>query len=424
MRKIKEVLRLKYGLGLSARQIASSCGIARSTVAEYLMRAQAAGLGWPLPAESDDATIEARLFAAGSAAAGEAPERALPDFAAMRKEMQSRKHVTLQLLWQEYKEVHADGYQYSQFCDLYHRWRKKLDLTLRQTHRAALHANLESWIGAHVRALEFFGGATEIVVPDNLKTGVKRPCRYEPDLNPTYQEMAAHYAMAVIPARVKKPKDKAKVECGVLVCERWILAVLRKRTFFSIAELNQAIAELCEKLNQRPFRKLPNSSRRTMFEQLERPALKALPVEPFTFAEWQWSRVRNDHHIELNGHYYSAPSHLAGNRVEIRSTATTVEVFHHSIRVASHARSFQAGATTTVAEHRPESHRRYLQWDFARLTGWASNCGSATASLVRLDPQDRARPPARNRSRGGASSASRQCPRCWLFRSRRGGPPC
>ena len=424
MRKIKEVLRLKYQAGLSARQIARSCGIARSTVAEYLMRARAAGIEWPLPAETDDGAIEARLFASESATDGEARERSQPDFAAIRKELQSRKHVTLQLLWQEYKESHPQGYQYSQFCDLYHRWRKKLDLTLRQTYRAGeklfvdyagqtvpitdshtgavqpavlfvavlgasnytyaeatLHADLESWIGAHVRALEFFGGGAEIVIPDNLKAGVNRPCRYEPDLNPTYQEMAAHYGMAVIPARVRKPRDKAKVEGGVLVCERWILAALRKRTFFNIAELNQAITELCEQLNQRPYRKLPGS-RWQMFEQIERPALKPLPVERFVFAEWKWDRVRNDHHVELDGHYYSAPSHLAGQRVELRFTATTVEVFHHSIRVASHARSLQAGSTTTCDVHRPESHRRYLEWDFARLNGWAANCGSATAALV------------------------------------------
>src|SRR5258708_18780666 len=349
MRKIKEVLRLKYELGLSARQIAGSCGIARSTVAEYLMRAQAAGIEWPLP-ETDDAAIEARLFPSASATGDAARERALPDFAAMRKDLQSRKHVTLQLLWQEYKEEHADGYQYSQFCDLYHHWRKKLDLTLRQTHRAGekmfvdyagqtaaipapttgavqqavlfvavlgasnytyaeatLHADLEAWIGAHVRALEFFGGAAEIVVPDNLKTGVNRPCRYEPDLNPTYQEMAAHYRMAVIPARVRKPRDKAKVECGVLVCERLILAALRKHTFFSIVELNQAIAELCEKLNQRPHPKLPGS-RRELFGQIESPALKALPAQPFVFAGWQWGPVADDHHAALDGHYYSAPS--------------------------------------------------------------------------------------------------------------------
>jgi len=423
MRKIKEVLRLKYTHELSERQIARSCGIGRATVAEYLMRARAAGLGWPMPDELDDAAIEARLFphVSGKAERGQPP---MPDCEQIHRELQSHKHVTMQLLWQEYKEAHPDGYQYSQFCELYRRWEKKLDLVLRGSHRAGekmfvdyagqtvpvtnretgevapaslfvavlgasnytyaeatLNTDLESWIGSHVRGLEYIGGCPEILVPDNLKDGVKLPCRYEPDLNPSYQEMAAHYGVAVIPARVRKPRDKAKAESGVLVCERWILAALRKRTFFSIGELNQAIGELLEKLNNRRFRKMAGS-RLQLFEQIDRPALSPLPVERFTFAHWKWTRVTNDYHVELEQHHYSVPAELVGRKVEIRYTANTVEVIHNGVRVASHVRSNKVGAATTIEGHRPESHRRYLEWNWPRLLSWATNAGPSTQALA------------------------------------------
>ena len=435
MRKIKEVLRLRHQKGLSVRQIARSSGIGRSTVAEYLMRAEAGGLEWPLPENMDDGAIEARLFPVktydgrarvdtGQTGEDGTRQRPLPDFAGIHKELKSNKQVTLQLLWQEYKQEQPDGYQYSQYCDQYRRWAKKVDLVLRQTHRggerlfvdyagdtvpvmeantgeaepatvfvgvmgassytyadAALKADLESWIGSHVRALEYIGGCPEIVTPDNLKAGVKAPNRYEPELNPTYQEMAAHYGMAVIPARVRKPKDKAKVEAGVLLVERWILAALRKQTFFSIGELNQAIVELVDKLNNRPFRKMPGS-RRELFERLDRPALRPLPVQRFEFAQWKWSRVANDYHVQLEHHHYSVPNNFVGKEVELRYTAQTVEVFHKGVRVASHVRSHDVGGQTTVEQHRPESHRRYLEWNWPRLLGWAANSGSGTAAVV------------------------------------------
>ncbi len=430
MRKIKEVMRLKYEHRLSERQIARSCGIARSTVAEYLMRARAAGLEWPPPSEVDEVTIEERLFPIignhGGKPEGKQPQRArpMPDLAQIHKELRSHKHLTLQLVWEEYKQSHPDGYQYSQFCDLYRGWAKKADLVLRQVHRAGeklfvdyagqtvpvvdprtsevkeaavfvgvlgasnytyaeatLKADLESWIASHVRAFEYMQGCPEVVVPDNLKAGVRLPNRYEPDLNPTYQEMATHYGVAVIPARVRKPKDKAKVEAGVQVVERWILAALRKRTFFSIGELNQAIGELLEKLNTREFRKMPGS-RRELFEQIDRPALRALPLERFEFAQWKWARVNNDYHVELDHHYYSVPSNLVGREMEIRYTAEIVEVFHRGVRVASHARSRRAREATTVEAHRPESHRRYLEWTPTRLLGWANHAGPSTAALA------------------------------------------
>jgi transposase len=422
MRKIKEVLRLKYAQELSERQIARSCGISRPTVAQYLMRARAAGLGWPLPAELDDASIEARLFPVlGKTERGQAP---MPDFEQIHRELQSHKHLTLQLVWQEYKEKHPDGFQYSQFCELHRKWAKKLDLVLRGSHRAGeklfvdyagqtvpvvdaktgevtqanifvavlgassytyaeatLKVDLESWIGSHVRALEYIGGCPEVLVPDNLKDGVKLPCRYEPELNPTYQEMAAHYNVAVIPARVRKPRDKAKAEAGVLLVERWILAAVRKQTFLDIGELNQAIRELLDKLNSRPFRKM-TGSRLKMFEQIDRPALSPLPACRYTFARWKWARVTNDYHVELERHYYSVPSELVGRKVEIRYTADTVEVLHNGMRVASHARSDEVGGATTIEGHRPESHRRYLEWDLERLLSWAANAGPSTKALA------------------------------------------
>jgi transposase len=422
MRRIKEVLRLKFELRMSDRQIASSCSMARSTVAEYIKRATRAGLSWPLSNEWDDSRLEDQLFSKTVPIAEQS--RPQPDFKMIHDELRSRKSVTLQLLWEEYKESHPNGYQYSQFCDLYRRWAKKLDLVLRQPHRGgeklfvdyagetvpvvnsgtgnisrasvfvavmgasnftyaegSLKQDLQSWITSHVRAFEYFGGCPAILIPDNPKVGVIRPCWYEPDLNPTYDEMAAHYGVAVMPARPGKPRDKAKVEAGVLVVERWILAALRKRTFFSIAELNKAIWELVEGLNQHPFRKMIGS-RADLFARLDRPALRPLPAERYSFADWKPARVNIDYHVELDRHFYSVPYSLVGQKVELRYSSTTVEVFHRGVRVASHARSFQAGTATTVHEHRPKSHQRYLSWTPSRILNWASRAGSATRSVA------------------------------------------
>ena len=432
MRKIKEVLRLKFELGLANRQIARSCAINHSTVADYLHRAETAGLSsWPLPASLDEAVLEAQLFPPATAA--DSP-RSVPDWPVIHEELRGHKHVTLQLVWQEYKQVQADGYQYSRFCDLYRRWTEKLDLVLRQEHRAgeklfvdyagqkvpitdpktgtvteasifvavlgassytfaeaSWNQDLACWIGSHIRALEFMGACPALLVPDNLKTGVQHPCRYEPDLNPTYQDMAAHYGMAVIPARVRKPRDKAKVEAGVLLVERWILAVLRKRVFFSLADLNQAIAELLDRLNQKPFRKR-DGSRAEWFLKLDRPALRPLPAEPYHFAEWKKARVNIDYHIEIGRHYYSVPYSLVHRKVEARYTAMIVEIFHGGQRVATHARSYKVGGFTTIHAHRPKSHQRYLEWTPQRLVHWASTVGPSTAALVDKILQSRPHP--------------------------------
>jgi transposase len=422
MRKIKEVLRLKLHLGLTEREVARSCSMARSTVSQYVERAKEAGLTWPLPEEWDDGQIENRLFPRMAGSVGQG--RPQPDFNAIHNELKRHKSVTLQLQWEEYKESNPDGYQRSHFSELYRVWAKKLDLVLRHPHRAGeklfvdyagpkvpivdpktgntnaasifvavmgasnytyaeatMRQDLMSWISSHVRAFEFLGGCPCVVVPDNPKVGVIRPCWYEPEINPTYAEMAAHYGVAVIPARPRKPKDKAKVEAGVLLVERWILAALRNRTFFTIEELNEAIARLLQRLNSRRFRKLPGC-RAELFASLDRPALQALPTERYSFAEWKRAKVNIDYHVELDRHFYSVPYALVGRQVELRYTSTTVEIIHKGVRVASHPRGYQPGAATTVNEHRPPGHQEYLSWTPTRLLEWASRASSATHAVA------------------------------------------
>ncbi|MCP5188091.1 MAG: IS21 family transposase [Pseudomonadales bacterium] len=421
MRKIKEVLRLKWAKGLSNRRIATACGIGRPTVSEYLRRATEAGLTWPLPANLDDAHLERLLFPPPPALPADA--RGIPDWAAIRQELK-HKSVTLFLLWQEYRQANPDGYQYSWFCEHYRAWRGKLDVVMRQDHRAGeklfvdyagqtvpiidrlsgeireaqvfvavlgasnytyaeatWSQSLPDWIGSHVRTFRFLGGVPELVVPDNLKSGVSKAHRYEPDANPTYQDMASHYGVAVFPARVRRPRDKAKAESGVLVVERWILAALRHRQFFSLGELNSVIRDLLEKLNTRPFKKLPGC-RREHFEQLDRPALQPLPAEPYVYAEWKKARVHIDYHVAVEGHYYSAPYALIKREVDVRITRNTIECFHRGNRVASHVRSHHKGRHTTDPSHMPESHRQAGEWSPERLMRWASKTGPATAKLI------------------------------------------
>jgi transposase len=419
MRKLREVLRLIHEAGLGQRQVARSLKLSPSTVAEYRRRAVLAGLSWPLPEGLDDAGLEQRVFPpADSRRAGQRP---LPVWAEVHAELKRRNGVTLALLWEEYKATHPDGLQYSRFCDHYRAWAGRVDVVMRQSHRAGeklfvdwagqtvpvvnrttgevrpaqvfvavLGASsytyaeatwtqsLPDWIGAHTRALEFLGGAPEILVPDNPRTGIDRACRYDPDVNATYAEWAAHYGVAVIPARVRKPRDKAKVEAGVLMVERWVLAALRNRTFFSLAELNAAIRTLIERINQRSFKKLPGS-RASLFEALDRPALRPLPAARYVFGEWSRVRVHIDYHVEVDHHYYSVPYPLVGKQLEARASAHTVELFHQGVRVASHLRSHARGRHTTLPEHMPEAHRRYAEWTPERLVRWAGKTGPATA---------------------------------------------
>lgn len=432
MRKIKEVLRLKHEHNLSKSQIAKSCNISRSTVKEYLQRAENAGLSWPLDSFLDDAALETRLFPVHSPPPASA-ERSMPPMEYLFRELK-RKSVTLQLLWFEYKEANPDGYQYSQFCNRYRQWRQRLDVTLRQEHRAgeklfvdyagqtvpvidpatgeiteaavfiaALGASsytfaeaspsqeLPFWILSHVRAFEFLGGVPEILVPDNLKAGVTNPCRYEPDINPTYQELAEHYGTVVIPARVRRPKDKAKVESAVFLAERWILAALRNHTFFGLDELNRAIAAQLAPLNNRPFQKL-DTTRRELFETIDKPALKPLPSTSYELAQWKKTRVNIDYHIELDRHYYSVPYQLAKQQVDVRFTATTVEALFKNRRVASHQRSYRKGGFTSLPEHMPKAHQKHLEWTPSRIARWAEKTGPCTQELVTRIMESRPHP--------------------------------
>lgn len=421
MRKVKEVLRLKWECGLSHRQIAKNCGIARPTVADYLRRASAAGVSWPLPEGLDEGTLERLLFPLPQVMPAELRPR--PDWSAIHRELK-RKGVTLFLLWQEYKASYPEGYQYSAFCQHYQAWQRQLDWVMRQTHRAGekllvdyagqsvavvdpssgelrqaqvfvavLGASsytyaeatwtptLPDWMGSHGRTLAYLGGVPERLVPDNLKSGVTAAHRYEPDLNPTYQELSAHYGIAVVPARVRKPRDKAKVEVGVQVVERWLLARLRHHTFFSLGELNTVIRALLPDFNSRPFKKLPGS-RQTRFAPLDQPALKPLPAEPYSYAEWQKARVPIDYHVEVDGHDYSVPYPLVQRQLEVRLTAHTVELWHKGQRVASPVRSAHKGHHTTVPEPMPKAHRDAAHWTPQRLIQDAGECGPATARVV------------------------------------------
>lgn len=421
MRKIQEVLRLKWEGGLSNRAVAESCGVGETTVRDYLRRAVRAGLSWPLPEELDEEGLERLLFAAPLS--GAVNRRPQPDWPQVHQELK-RKGVTLLLLWQEYKQEHPDGYQYSQFCEHYRRWSGGLEVWMRQTHKAGekmfvdyagqtmpvvrpstgevkdaqifvatLGASnytyveamwtqtLPEWVMAHSRAFAYYQGCPALVVCDNLKSAVSKACLYEPDLNPTYHAMARHYGVAVMPARSGKPRDKAKVENGVLNVERQLLAPLRNRTFFSLGELNQALWARLEQYNERPFQKL-EGSRRSLFESVDKPALSPLPLEPYEYAEWKKARVNIDYHIEADGHYYSVPHELARQPVEVRVTITAVEVFHRGKRVASHLRSHQKGRHTTVDAHMPERHRAHYGWTPERIFNWARKFGGATAETV------------------------------------------
>ncbi len=423
VRKIKEILRLKLDCGISEREISRSCQISRSTVADYLRRAAAARLSWPEASAMAEAQLEERLFPTEHVPSS--VKRPPPDCEHIYNELRTYRkfNLTLSQLWLEYKEKHPDGYQYTQFCEHYWRWRKKLDYCMRQEHRggeklfidysdglsivdrltgelmltqlfvavwgasnytyaeATLSQTLPNWIGSHGRAFEYFGCVPRVLVPDNLKSGVSKACKYEPELNPTYADMAEHYGCAVLPARPRKPRDKAKVESGVLIAQRWILAVLRHRTFYSLVELNAAIRECLEHLNSRPLKKL-KKSRRELFETTDRPNTLPLPQRPYEYAEWYKARVQLNYHIEVDHHYYSVPYQLLHERLDIRLTAAIIEAFHKGERVAAHTRSYAKGGYTTLPEHMPLSHRYYAEWNPARFIQWAGKTGEATARLV------------------------------------------
>jgi transposase len=423
MRKIRDVLRLRLRDQLSLRQVSLSLAIPHTTVADYVRRARAAGLtSWPLPEElADDDALEAKLFTSSASVPRVRPE---PDFVMMKKEL-AKKGMTLMLLWVEHKELHPNGYEYSQFCQLYRTWRKKLDVTMRQDHKAGekmfvdfpgltipiyderdltvsfraelfvavlgasshLYAEalrsqeLVHWCHAHENAFEFYGGCPAICVSDNLRSAVTKPHRYEPDVNATYQEMASHYGVVVIPARPYKPRDKAKAEAGVQLAERWIIMALRHERFTSLGALNDRIAQLVEVINDRPFKKM-EGSRASAFAEIDQPALRPLPTTRYDFATWTRAKVSLDYHLQIDRNFYSVPYHLVGQILDVRTSANVVEIFAKNARVASHKRSYAKGIAVTESAHMASSHRRHAQWTPSRIVHWAEKTGPSTAAFI------------------------------------------
>lgn len=422
MSKLKQLIGLQAS-NLSVRALARALDLSVGAVSKYLRAIKAAGVA-PAEAQSfSEAELERRVF--GEALPAKAPKLVPPDCAWIHSQLQRHRHVTLQLLWEEYSERYgAAAYKRSAFCELYRGWERRLKRSMRQRHFAgeklfvdyagstvpiygaraeeafraqifvsALGASglayaeatrtqsLPDWLGSHVRALEYYGAAPRILVPDNPRVGVTRADRYEPELQRSYEELAGHYRCVVIPARPYRPKDKSRVELSVLLVCRWILARLRHQKFFSLEELNTAIRPLLDELNTRPFQRLPGS-RRSVFAELDRPAMQALPAQPYTFAQWKERRVAFDYHIDVDGHYYSVPHALVGYTAWARFTAATVEVFFRSQRVASHVRSYQRGAHTTLPEHMPKSHRAHAEWSPKRLIQWGESIGVSTGAIV------------------------------------------
>jgi len=422
MRRIRQVLQLHFGARASARVIAGEVGVGRSTVQDYLARAAAAGMGWPLPSELTDETLERRLFPTPGTRLG-ARRHPEPDWAALVREMK-RPGVSLSILWEEYDATHPEGYGYSRFCELYRAFERRLSPTMRQTHVAGHKAfvdysgkrvaiadpftgeirmaeifvgvlgasnltyaeatwtqSLPDWISAHVRMFRFFGAAPRLLVPDNLKSAVNKPSFYDPEVNRTYAAMATHYNVGVLPARPRKPKDKASVEAGVRFAQSYILGRLRHVTFFSLAACNAEITVALERMNGREMRRL-GVSRRQLFETIERAAMQPLPEQDYEYAEWRLARVGIDYHVEVDGFLYSVPHPLIREQVDTRATARTVEVFHRGKRIAAHARRYGGPRHGTQPDHMPSAHRRYGEWTPERLQQQARLIGPNTEGLI------------------------------------------
>jgi transposase len=430
MRKLRELLRLKAA-GLPSRQIGASLGIGGTTVVDYLARARRAGIAWPLPEDMSDEALEAALFPAPVNVPKD--KRPLPHWPTVFAELK-RPGVTLQLLWEEHRAAHPDSYGYSRFCEMYRAWEGKLTPTMRQTHIAGervfvdyagttidifdaatgeVHAcqlfvavlgassytyaeatrtqTLPDWIGSHTRAFAFFGGVPGMTVSDNLKSGITKACFYEPAVNRSYEEMASHYRTAVLPARPNKPRDKAKVEAGVLLATRWVIAKLRNKKFFSLAELNEAISGCVKTLNDKISRHLC-ASRTALFNDVERAALKPLPTEPYEFAAWKEVTAGLDYHVDVEKHFYSVPHALIKEKLWARITARTVEVFHNGRRITSHVRSSSNRKHTTIDDHMPSSHRRYAEWTPERINRRAAEIGPSTAALIEIIMREKRHP--------------------------------
>jgi len=464
MRKTREILRLKWVLVRSHREVERACSVGLGTVSETVSRAKVAGLDWAAVEKLTDDELEARLYP--KAPAGTA--RALPDPVYLHTELR-RAGVTLRLLHVEYLEQHPDGYGYTQFCEHYRQWLARRRLSMRQVHRAGeklfvdyagkkpaivdaktgerievelfiavlgasnftyaeatLTQRIPDWIGSHTRCLGQLGGVPGAIIPDQLKTGVTGACRYEPRVQRTYEELAQHYGTVILPARPAHPRDKAKVEVGVQIAERWILARLRNQTFFSLDALNERISELCDELNERVMRHY-GESRRQLFERLDRPTLKPLPASAFSFGEWKLAKVNLDYHVEIDHHWYSVHFSLVHEEVEARATATTVEIFHRGQRVASHARSYERARHTTISEHMPKLHQQHAEWSPSRFARWASTIGPKTEELVTAIIAERPHPEHGYRSclgimrlgkRYGAERLEAACHRALIVRAR------
>jgi len=431
MRKIREILRLRHTAGLSIRQIKASTKLSVGAIQKLLSTADALGLGWPLPPELDDSRL-ARLFYPG-ADTGVSRRFQVPEWSVLHQELK-RKGMTQQLLWEEYTERYPNRcYSYSQFCDRYAHWRGRQKRSMRQLHKAGekcfvdyagptvpivcaatgeihpaqvfvavlgasnytyaeatLSQSLPDWLGSHVRMFAYFGGCTEIVVPDNLRSGVTRACRYDPDLNASYQQWAEHYRVAVIPARPYKPKDKAKAEVGVQIVERWILARLRHHTFFSLAELNPCIRALLDELNHKPFKQLAGT-RRQAFEQLDRPALKPLPRYPYRYVDIKSVKVNIDYHVQYQKHHYSVPHHYVGETLELHASERLITLYFRQQSVATHVRKHRPGMSTEPA-HMPKRHHKHQQWTPGRLKNWARDIGAETLQWVSTQLETKAHP--------------------------------
>ena len=419
MRRIKECFRLFYESGLNKAQIARTLSIGRSTVWDYLKKFEESGLSWEEASNWSEEEFDRKLFTRP----GPPESRVLPDFKYIHKELR-RPGVTLQLLWEEYKKENSDGYGYSQFCLLYREWCKKLKIYMRQHHvggekvfvdysgkkpcvydpktgvkkevelfvmtwgashylyaEAQQSQKSKDWIMGHVRGFEYFGCVPRLVVPDNLKSAVTRACRYDPDINQSYTELAEHYGIGVLPARPSRPKDKPKVETGVQIIQRWIVARLRNRKFYSLAELNKAIRELLDEANHKPMKKL-KKTRHELFEELDRPNAGKLPNNRYIYHEWLRCKVGFDYHLEADKHYYSVPYQYYGKQMDVRITERTIEVFYKNERICIHQRDMQKYKYSTLSEHMPTSHRKVSQWTPARLINWGRNIGLHTGSLI------------------------------------------
>jgi transposase len=434
MRRVREMLKLKLEGGLSTQEVARRTGVARSTLREMFARFEQSGLAWPIPAEIGDPELEVRLYGERGSKRGHR-RQSEPDWAMVNRELK-RKHVTLQILWDEYIAAHPEGYKYSRFCELYRGWERRLPVTMRQTYlggeklfvdyagdtvpvlvngaggltRAAhifvavmgasslsfalatWSETLIDWVEGHVRAFDYFGGAPSLVVPDNPKVAVIKACFYDPQVNRTYADLIAHYDTAVLPARPRKPRDKAKVEAAVRIVERWLLGKLRHRRFHSLADVNAAIAELLTALNEQRVLRYVGRTRRQLFEELDRPRLKPLPAEPYVLAQWRLRKVGLDYHVEVEGHFYSVPYRHARTSVEVRFTARTVEVFASGERIAAHMRGSGDGKHTTLSDHMPSSHRRYGDWTIERILREARAIGPSAEMLCQMILAERPHP--------------------------------